>query len=200
MDSHFFVFTLGLTESWSNAEGGYEYPMCPGTIAGEFDPARHKFTNQSFPVVRENLAASIRKMREANRKLRFILTVSPVPLTATNSNKHVLVATMYSKSVLRALAGVMAESSNFVDYFPSYEIISSTPFKGVFFEPNQRNVTAFGVNFVMKHFFSSLERKFGKVPRTAAPARPPVAIASPTKKSNDEVCEEELLGAFGAKK
>lgn len=31
------VFTLGLTESWWNSEGGYEYPMCPGTHAGTFN-------------------------------------------------------------------------------------------------------------------------------------------------------------------
>lgn len=30
-----FVFTLGLTESWFNASEGYEYPLCPGTAAGE---------------------------------------------------------------------------------------------------------------------------------------------------------------------
>lgn len=45
MTSDIFVFTLGLTESWWDAEGGFEYPMCPGTVAGSFDPKAHVFKN-----------------------------------------------------------------------------------------------------------------------------------------------------------
>ena len=39
-----------------------------------------------------------------NPKARLVLTVSPVPLAATASGSHVLPATIYSKSVLRAAA------------------------------------------------------------------------------------------------
>jgi hypothetical protein len=46
--AHYFVFTLGLTESWFNAEHGYEYPMCPVTAAGVFDEKKHKFVNQQY--------------------------------------------------------------------------------------------------------------------------------------------------------
>ena len=193
-EADYFVFTLGLTESWSHLKGQYEYPMCPGTVAGEFDPTQHAFVNQSFAVVRENLAAAIRMMKTANPKLKFILTVSPVPLTATNSRQHVLVATTYSKSVLRAVAGVMAETSPYVDYFPSYEIVNAPPFKGVFFDPNQRTVTSFGVSFVMDHFFSSLSRKFGKAAMRPAPTK-----ANPEANTLNAaaVCEEEMLAAFG---
>ena len=76
-------------------------------------------------------------MRSANRGLRFLLTVSPVPLTATNSGNHVLVATVDSKSRLRAVAGQLARTVSRVDYFPSYEIISAPPFRGSFFRPAQ---------------------------------------------------------------
>jgi hypothetical protein len=188
-----FVFTLGLTESWVNATGGYEYPMCPGTVAGEFDESRHLFENQSFPVIRENLVASIEMMRQVNPDLKFLLTVSPVPLTATCSGKHVLVATTYSKSVLRAVAGDIAAERDFVDYFPSFEIINSPTFRGSFFEPNQRNVTAFGVDFVMSHFFDAFEEKIGKNQKGRARKRQKPA----KEKRADEVCEEELLDAFG---
>ena len=40
-----FVFTLGLTEGWENAETGQPYAMCPGTVAGSFDAERHVFRN-----------------------------------------------------------------------------------------------------------------------------------------------------------
>jgi hypothetical protein len=40
-----FVFTLGLTEAWVSALDGAVFPACPGTLAGEYDPARHGFRN-----------------------------------------------------------------------------------------------------------------------------------------------------------
>lgn len=155
-----FVFTLGLTESWVNKQHGYEYPMCPGTVAGEFDAAQHEFVNQDFPTIRKTLADTLRRVKELNPDVKFLLTVSPVPLTATMSGNHVLVATMESKSVLRAVAGMVARQLDFADYFPSYEIISSTPFRGTFFEANQRNVNHAGVEHVMRSFFACLGAKF----------------------------------------
>ncbi|MDD5276563.1 MAG: GSCFA domain-containing protein [Methylovulum sp.] len=190
-----FVFTLGLTESWFNKEYGYEYPMCPGTAAGEFDSEQHVFKNQKFADVLANLSAAISLMRQANKKLRIILTVSPVPLTATNSGSHVLLATMASKSVLRAVAGQLAEERIFIDYFPSYEIINSPPFKGVFFEPNQRNVNSHGVDLIMDLFFQDMEKKFGEYPIEQSQK----ALALRKKSPDELVCEEELLAAFGKK-
>ncbi len=190
VQSKYFVFTLGLTESWVNSRRGYEYPMCPGTAAGTFDPTIHEFINLGFDEVRTSLLEAIEMMRVVNPDLKFLLTVSPVPLTATNSGKHVLVATMQSKSILRAVAGTLSDQYPYIDYFPSYEIINSPVFRGMFFEPNQRNVAAEGVNFVMSQFFESLHGKFGK-PQNAGPA------GSIQARKEDEICEEELLSAFG---
>lgn len=188
--SKYMVFTLGLTECWKNAPGRYEYPMCPGTVAGTFDGERHKFVNQDYGAVGRNLNEAMNMMRGVNKDLKFLLTVSPVPLTATNSTNHVLVATTYSKSVLRAIAGRLADKTPYVDYFPSYEIITSPVFRGGFFEPNQRQVTSHGVNFVMSSFFQCLYSAFGK----------PAGLRQRELPSNttDEICDEELLDAFGA--
>ncbi|MEQ1956689.1 GSCFA domain-containing protein [Mesorhizobium yinganensis] len=103
-----FVFTLGLTESWFNRSGGYEYPLCPGTAAGAFDEAEHVFVNQEYEAVRSTLIEALSIMRSVNPSLRFLLTVSPVPLVATNAGRHVLVSTMASKSILRAVADSVA--------------------------------------------------------------------------------------------
>lgn len=180
-----FVFTLGLTESWVNAERGYEYPMCPGTHAGRFDPDIHQFVNQDYPTVDANLRAALDAMRAMNPGLRFLLTVSPVPLTATGSGDHVLVATTYSKAVLRAVAGRLAQERDDVDYFPAYEMVSAPPFGGRFFADNQRSMSAEGVAFVMRHFFAE-----GAGPATAPRHAPAAEVLG-------EVCEEALLEAFG---
>lgn len=186
--SDFFVFTLGLTESWFNIQDGYEYPMCPGTVAGTFEDGKHHFVNQSYKDVITNLTKAIELMRQINPRLKFILTVSPVPLTATKSGKHVLLATTYSKSILRAVAGQLS-NKKYIDYFPSYEIINSTPFKGVFFEPNMRNVNPKGVELVMEHFFSKISTQSNKMKKdTQAGAK------------DELICEEEILSSFGGQK
>src|SRR5207344_451486 len=76
-----------------------------------------------------------------------------VPLTATATSNHVLVATTYSKSVLRAVAGSLADTYPNTDYFPSYEMIASPWSKGFFYEANMRAVNTGGVAAVMRVFF-----------------------------------------------
>lgn len=187
-DADFFVFTLGLTESWFNKENGCEYPMCPGTYAGEYDEYKHEFFNQDYNHIRKNLNNAINSMREVNKKLKFILTVSPVPLVATYEKKHVLVSTMHSKSILRAVAGKMCEDRAIVDYFPSYEIINSPAFEGFFFEHNKRAVSPHGVGFVMSEFFKCMEKH----------QNVNVVDKDNNFDSKEElVCEEEILEAFG---
>jgi len=204
-----FVFTLGLTESWWNRRDGrwwnrrdgYEYPMCPGTLAGTFDAALHQFVNQDYVTINKALTQAIQAIRSMNPSMRFLVTVSPVPLTATMSGQHVLVATMESKSVLRAVAGAVAREFDFVDYFPSYEIINSAPFRGTFFESNQRSVNPAGVAHVMKTFFDSQSEHFGAEEQqvAAAPTAQTVQAKRRGKQSvaqSDVVCEEEILDAF----
>jgi hypothetical protein len=194
------IFTLGLTESWWNRTHGYEYQLCPGTAAGVFDPEHHAFRNLDFYQVAESLEAVIGIMQRVNGRLKIILTVSPVPLVATNSGHHVMVATIESKSILRAVAGQIARKWNHVDYFPSYELISSPVMGGVFFEQDRRQVSPMGVNFVMNHFFSCLHGMFGApVPQGKPPPASTTATERATRTQDDIVCEEELLAAFTVK-
>lgn len=192
-----FVFTLGLTESWRNRTTGQEYPMCPGTVAGDYDPASHTFENLSFARVSESLDRAMELMKSINPNLKFLLTVSPVPLTATNGGEHVMVATMESKSILRTVAGQIARSRNDTDYFPSYELINSPAIKGVFFQPNQRDVNPRGVDYVMDHFFSGVAGAGGALGTSHAGAEARVGGLAHQNGDADVVCEEELLQAFG---
>lgn len=157
-----FVFTMGLTEGWENAEDGTMFAVAPGTVAGTYDPSRHVLRNLRHAEIRADMLAFWERLRKVNPGARMLLTVSPVPLAATATENHVLVATTYSKSVLRAVAGELSEDVADIHYFPSYEIVSSHPGRGMFFEPDLRNVNMYGVNFVMTQFFSGpLAAEFG---------------------------------------
>jgi len=197
VEANYFVFTLGLTESWVNVNG-YEYPMCPGTVAGTFDAEKHKFSNQQFAIILNKLSETIKSMSEINPQLKYVLTVSPVPLTATKSTRHVVVATMASKSILRAVADQLATNRSNVDYFPSYEIINSPVFRGIFFESNQRSVCSSGVDFVMNNFFECMMNKYGGAEVSKDNRQTNLdQLDVATLQQDNEFCDEALLEAFG---
>lgn len=161
------VFTLGLTECWEDLADGTVYPVAPGTLAGSFDLQAHAFRNLRHGEVLADMEAFWALLRQVNPGARMLLTVSPVPLMATatggadHTGGHVLPATIYSKSVLRAVAGDLADAHADIAYFPSYEIITGHPTRGMFFNPDLRTVNAMGVDLVMRHFFSGpLEQAF----------------------------------------
>lgn len=187
-----FVFTLGLTEGWENIQTGQCYPLCPGTQGGEFDAGVHRFVNDRYQDVSAALETACARMWGLNPGLRILLTVSPVPLTATASGDHVLPATIYSKSVLRAVAGDFAASDERIDYFPSYEIITGAPARAAFFEPNLRSVAPQGVALVMEHVFAGLMLNAPPVHGVAAPEQAGEAAMA----EEDLVCEELALERF----
>lgn len=195
-ESELFIFTLGLTEAWLSALDGAVFPVCPGTAAGQFDPALHVFRNFSFSETMNDMQEVIKAARGINPRLRFLLTVSPVPLTATASENHVMVATTYSKSVLRAVAGELAAQYPFVDYYPSYELVAAHPVRAMLYDPNLRSVTGRGVDLVMRHFFLEhglADHETAAAPPKAAPQPKQDSQISDPDEDGDVVCEEILL-------
>ncbi|MEX0282988.1 MAG: GSCFA domain-containing protein [Paracoccaceae bacterium] len=187
------VFTLGLTETWQHTSSGTVFPTAPGTIAGQFDPALYHFRNFTFAEVHQDLCEVFNILdRLRDKPLHVMLTVSPVPLTATAEERHVLQSSTYSKSVLRAVAGqIQAEREN-VDYFPSYEIVTNPAARGVFYAANLRSVTSAGVDTVMKSFFAAHGSE------TPAPKADTAHIDTADEGDGDDViCEDAMLEAFG---
>ena len=149
-----FVFTLGLTEAWRNRHDGAVFPLAPGVVAGDIASEQYEFVNFGVSDIVADMQAFIDRLLVVNANAKVILTVSPVPLIATYENQHVLVASTYSKSVLRAAAGEIALRNSMCDYFPSFEIITGSYNRGAYFESDLRSVTAEGVDHVMRLFLS----------------------------------------------
>lgn len=154
-ESDVIVFTLGLTEAWCDRKTGVVFPVAPGVAAGEFDPQHHEFKNFSVAEVVSDLAQWCDRLKALNPRVRIILTVSPVPLAATAEDVNVWVATTLSKSVLRVAVSETVVSRPYVDYFPSYEIITSPSIRGRYFEDDARSVNRLGVAHVMRIFDKS---------------------------------------------
>ena len=192
-ESDVVVFTLGLTEAWMSTMDGAVYPTAPGVIAGSQDNSRHVFQNFSYPEVLSDLLNWCQKVREMNSNVRILLTVSPVPLNATYMPRNVWTSTTYSKAVLRAVAGDVATELSYVDYFPSYEIVTSPQAHGRYFEDDLREVTSVGVKHVIRVF----DRHYVLRDGTSDP-REPTQVRAASKirggqKVSDVFCDEEFL-------
>lgn len=189
-----FVFTFGLTETWEHISSGTVYPTAPGTIAGTFDREVFGFRNLDYAETLADFRAFRADMKRRNPEMRFLVTVSPVPLTATATEDHVEVATCHSKSVLRAVCGTLVRDHDDIDYFPSYEVITSQTARGGNYEDNMRNVAPHGVETAMRLFLSA----HGVAWPASKPPEKKAKGQKRRKKSNraGEVCEEALLEAF----
>ena len=183
------VFTLGLTECWTSRQDGAVYPLCPGTVAGTFDPQRHQFVNLEVDDIVADMQAFLDELHRVNPRVRLILTVSPVPLSATALDRHVLVSSTLSKAVLRVAAERLSKLPG-VAYFPAYEIITAPSAGAGYFAQDLRSVREQGVEHVMRVFFRHLCAVPGEVAPVAA--RDP-DFAAGMHEVVDAMCEEAQL-------
>ena len=138
-----FIFTCGLTEQWVT-RCDETLTICPGTVVGKYDPEQHYFINLDFSDILHDLSKIEEYILKLNPGINFIYTVSPVPLTATAEEEHVLVSTCFSKSKLRAAVGEHVRKSKKSEYFPSYELITHSNLGDWRFESNLRSVSSNG--------------------------------------------------------
>ncbi|MBR0680008.1 GSCFA domain-containing protein [Roseomonas eburnea] len=183
-----FIFTLGLTEGWVAAEDGLAVPLHPGVLGVATPPDAWRFVNAGFAETLAALEAFLAGLRDVNPRVRVMLTVSPVSLIATHEDRHVLVSTVASKAILRAVVEELCRRDPAIAYFPSFEIITGPQARGRFFADDLREVTPEGVAQVMELF---ARHGLDDAPApAAAPAAPP-AIAAPPPAPTAAVSAEE---------
>ena len=150
------VITLGLTESWRHRPTGLwlnkvslpHLKRSPGAYELHLTP---------YEQILSHLEDTLELLRRHHRTgdLRLIVTVSPVPLSATFSGRDVVVANMDSKAALRAAAGAFAlRHPELVSYFPSYEIVMhSNPAQA--FEVDRAHVSRRAVAAIIDQFLEA---------------------------------------------
>jgi hypothetical protein len=187
LETDVLIFTLGLTEAFISKTDGSVYPVAPGVSGRSYDPDKYDFMNFSVKEVIDDLDNFIVMLGEVNPRLRIILTVSPVPLIATYETRHVLVSTTLSKAVLRVAAHEASCQRDYVDYFPSFEIISGSVLGARYFEPDLRQVRQVGVDHVMRVFERHVLEGGNYAPRLPDEIAPSIPMRSST------VCDEETI-------
>ena len=116
--------------------------------------------------------------KKVNPEIKFLLTVSPVPLAATAEAEHVVTSSTYSKSVLRAVAGELCRQYDCVDYFPSYELVTSHLGKSAAYAADMREVLPEAVEEVMQCFFTA--HGDAEAPRSSASSEVWARACNPT--------------------
>jgi hypothetical protein len=168
---------------------------CTRHSGGDFDVKNHTYYNQTYKEAYDDLSSTIDLICSFNPQIKkIILTVSPVPLTATYERHGALIATTYSKAVIRAVAGDISKESPIVEYFPSYEIINNPASRGCFYDGNLRTINSLGPLLVIKNF----KQYYIDIDDHIAENTPSIAtIDKGGLESQDLQCEDSLLEAFG---
>lgn len=181
-----FVFTLGLTEIWSDARDGAVFPGCPGRGRGTYDPERHVYSNLDVAQTCAALEAFLESLARINQGARVILTVSPVAIAATMEPMHVVRASLLTKSILKVAAEHVARRHPNVDYFAAYDAVMANLGQERLFAPDGRHV----IDAVADRTVALLVRSYVDAPEETRKPRP-VLPGEDLDLADD--CEEDRL-------
>ena len=111
-----------------------------------------------YNEILDDLKLSLEKIRELNSDIKFIMTISPVPLAASMVNNHIGLSNTYSKSVLRAAVGELVQTDENVDYFGSYEILTHCFRNHLYWKDDMRSIKDSGLKAVFNSFYNYFAR------------------------------------------
>jgi len=122
--SDIVVMTLGYVECWYDRKFDQYIEFNP-RLAEHNSDNRFCFKRLDYPEAYKYIRDVVTLLNGDGAK-PILLTTSPVPINRTFTGDDVIVANTYSKSVLRAVAGKIADEFPIVDYFPAYESVMLT--------------------------------------------------------------------------
>lgn len=150
-NSDVFILTFGLSEIWYDAET--ENVFWRSVPKEAYDPARHLFRVSTVEENRDNITAIYELIRKHRPDAKIILTLSPVPLSATFRDNSCITANSVSKSVLRVAIDEVVRANQqdgYLFYWPSFELIMDV-FRAPFMD-DRRHIRRPILDFVMTQF------------------------------------------------
>lgn len=145
------ILTLGLIEGWRHKPSGFftnrAYPALFNRNRDDFEFVKLDFadTMACLEGMRDILA------KHCEHDIEIVVTVSPVPLSATFTSDDIVIANTRSKSTLRTAATEFAEAHANVHYFPSYEIVTHSS-RDLAWRPDRIHVERAMVDFIVRRF------------------------------------------------
>lgn len=122
IESDTVILTLGLIEAWIDKKNNYSWHAFHGeSLKKKSIEDRAKFKKLNFEEV-SNCIKQLINLLTIDLKKKLIFTISPVPMAFTFTDKDIVLANRYSKSLLRAAIENFINNKN-VFYFPSFEVV-----------------------------------------------------------------------------
>ena len=124
-NSEIIVITIGQNECWMDREKGFVWGIMPPLDI--YKSKKERFFIES-PSIENNILSlgnSLKLIKKANDKVKFIITVSPVPSGATFTDANVINRSFLNKCILRYVVNHIVEKSEDqnVYYYPSFEMV-----------------------------------------------------------------------------
>ena len=146
------VITLGLIETWRDELTKMHLCRAPGRHFMIRHPERFTFHVLSYEENFQWLEETHSLLsNHCPQDLEIVITVSPVPCLATFTDRDVVLANSFSKSMLRTAAESFAALHENVHYFPSYEIVMNSD-PQIAWKADRRHVESIMVNHITKIF------------------------------------------------
>lgn len=151
LECQLLTITLGLIETWYDTENGVYLNMTPAPRILKKYPDRFEMRildyNENLLVL-EKIYSLLQKY---NSKLNIVVTVSPIPLQTTFTNKDIIIANTISKTTLRVAAESWANLHSNVHYFPSYEMVILSNQNIIWIE-DRRHIKGLMAQYIMEVF------------------------------------------------
>ena len=150
-DSELFVITLGQTELWFDNNTRKYINGSPPTLGHNKNDSRFELHIPNISEVMEDLRELVCIIKDRSAIAQIILTVSPVPFSRTFSPEDAITSNSVSKSMLLIAARDLADKLDYVDYYPSFEMVTSSN-RSWAYEPDMVHVMPRCVEQVVSHF------------------------------------------------
>ncbi len=149
------IVTLGLIEAWLHKPTGFfaNFTTAPFLARHRKDFELHLIGVDETIACLEAVDRVLRKHHRTGN-YQLVVTVSPVPLSATFTDKDIVVANMDSKSTLRAAAAAFVAQNDHAHYFPSYEMVLYSNTKRVW-RPDRMHVRGAMIDHVLSTFLGA---------------------------------------------
>jgi hypothetical protein len=142
-----YVITLGMIETWRDTRSG-RY-LCRRPDDDHID--RCEFVLSDFAANLDNMRRVCSLLSHHRPGRPIILTVSPVSIARTYTDRDIVVANTETKSLLRTVAGQIEREFDDVVYWPSYEIA----LREDIYAEDGRHISPRGVGKVVEAFLEA---------------------------------------------
>ncbi len=121
-ESEFLFLTLGQTEGWIDKYENFLWGATPTKMINFYEnKSNYELKNFTYDEINDDLNYVIENLKKNNKALKIILTLSPVPSSATFFKKNAILSSSEGKAKLRIAIKNVENNFEDVKYFPSFE-------------------------------------------------------------------------------